>query len=195
MKMQIVFAHGAGAPSSSPWMSDWAGRLDALGEVTAFDYPYMRAGQKAPDRLPKLIAAHRDVLSAVRAHEKRRPVVLAGKSMGGRVGCHVALEQNVDALVCFGYPLASRGKLRDEVLVALRTPILFVQGDRDSLCPIDKLQEVRKRMTATSSLHIVEGGNHSLLVGKRRLKEAGLTQEDVDRESLSAVAAFLGSLE
>ena len=59
----FVFAHGAGAPSSSAWMVAWRGRLGTLGDVVAFDYPYMRAGRKAPDRLPVLIAAHRAVLA------------------------------------------------------------------------------------------------------------------------------------
>src|SRR5919198_1348059 len=109
------------------------------------------------------------------------PVVLAGKSMGSRVGCHVALEDPVAALVCLGYPLrGARGELRSEVLLALRTPVLFVQGSRDPLCPLDALEDVRRRMAATSALHVVEGGNHSLEVGVRELRARGETQESVD---------------
>jgi predicted alpha/beta-hydrolase family hydrolase len=112
--------------------------------------------------------------------------------MGSRVGCHVALEEPVDALVCLGYPLRSpRGELRSEVLLALRTPILFVEGTRDPLCPLDALEDVRRRMRAPSSLHVVEGGNHSLEVGVRALREAGETQDDVDARALAAVAAFV----
>ena len=54
--------------------------------------------------------------------------------------------------------------MRDEVLVALRTPILFVQGSRDALCPLPRLEAVRARMTAPSTLLVVDGGNHSLEV-------------------------------
>ena len=120
----FLFAHGAGAPSSSAWMVAWRKRMATLGDVTAFDYPYMRAGRKAPDRLPVLIDAHRAVLAKVRARAKG-PLFLAGKSMGGRVGCHVALEEPVAGVICLGYPLQSgaTGALRDEVLVALRAPI------------------------------------------------------------------------
>ena len=91
---------------------------------------------------------------------------LIGKSMGGRVGCHLALEEQVAGVICLGYPLQSgaTGAMRDEVLVALRTPILFVQGSRDSFCPLDQLAAVRARMTAPSTLLVVEGGNHSLEV-------------------------------
>ena len=100
----FLFAHGAGAPSSSAWMVAWRKRLATVGDVTAFDYPYMRAGRKAPDRLPVLIDAHRAVLAKVRARAKG-PLFLVGKSMGGRVGCHLALEEPVAGVICLGYPL------------------------------------------------------------------------------------------
>jgi len=187
----ILFAPGAGAPSSSPWMSAWAERLGTVGEVVRLDYPYALAGRRSPDRLPVLVEAHRAALAAARAG-RSGPVVLAGKSMGSRVGCHVALEARVDALVCLGYPLRGvRGELRSEVLLALRTPILFVEGSRDALCPLDALEEVRRRMRAPSALHVVEGGNHSLEVGVRALRAAGETQADVDARALEAIAAFL----
>ena len=188
----FLFAHGAGAPSSSAWMVAWRKRMATLGDVTAFDYPYMRAGRKAPDRLPVLIDAHRAVLAKVRARAKG-PLFLAGKSMGGRVGCHVALEEPVAGVICLGYPLQSgaTGALRDEVLLALRVPILFVQGSRDSLCPLDKLAEVRARMTAPSTLLVVEGGNHSLEVSAAQRKASGATQADSDARVLDAIRTFV----
>jgi predicted alpha/beta-hydrolase family hydrolase len=197
-RRRILLAHGAGLPSSSPWMQGWSERLATLGEVTSFDYPYMAEGRKRPDRLPKLIAAHTAALDAVRAAGDG-PIILAGKSMGSRVGCHVANAQHeagtpVAAVVCFGYPLASMGnrdKLRDEVLLALRTPVLFVQGTRDRLCPLDLLAEVRARMTAPSVLHVVEAGDHSLRITKTRMKTEGITPDDVDDGILAAVRTFL----
>jgi hypothetical protein len=192
----VLLAPGAGAPSSSAWMQSWAKRLSAVGRVVAFDYPYMREGRKSPDPLPRLIAAHRAALAAARSPDGEQ-VVLAGKSMGGRVGCHAALEDQVDALVCLGYPLKGAGaarKVRDQVLLALRTPILFAQGDRDPLCPLDLLAEVRPRMQARSELCVVEGGDHSLAVRKTELARRGETQDDVDRRVLAAIEAFVGGL-
>jgi len=96
--------------------------------------------------------------------------------------------------VCFGYPLASMGKkksIRDEVLLALRVPILFIQGTRDSLCPLDLLASVRERMTAPNQLHLVEGGDHSLTVSAGQRKATGETQADSDARVLAAVKAFL----
>ena len=187
----FLLAPGAGASSSHPRMLDFARLLAPLGAVRAFDYPYRLAGRKRPDPLPQLIASHRIALEAL---GDPRAVVLAGKSMGGRVGCHLALEAPVAALVCFGYPLCGAGdraKLRDQVLLDLTTPILFVQGTRDRLCPLDLLEGVRRRMTAPSRLHIVTGGDHSLIVSKSQLKASDLSQPDIDRAIGEAVAAFV----
>ena len=123
--------------------------------------------------------------------------MLIGKSMGGRVACHLSLEEKVDGLVCLGYPLCAMGdrtKLRDEVLRALNTPILFVQGLRDPLCPLDLLERVRTEMKTQNVLHIVNGGDHSLRVPKRQLQASGQTQEDIDQRILKAIVGFVDQL-
>ena len=189
----LLFAHGAGAGSCHPWMRQWVKLLDSVGDVRTFDYPYMATGSRRPDRLPKLIAAHRTALDAQRRFHPG-PVVLIGKSMGGRIGCHVALEEKVDALICLGYPLCGGGdceKLRDEVLRKLSTPILFVQGTRDSLCPLDVLKRVRAQIPCPNELVVVRGGDHSLVVTKKQLKEDGETQEAVDSRVLDAIQSFV----
>src|SRR5438034_789715 len=193
----LLFAPGAGAPSSHPWMQDWKKRLSKIGVVETFDYDYMRAGRKRPDRLPQLIAAHRKALEAAREKHHPDSTFLIGKSMGGRIGCHVSLEERVNGLVCLGYPLCAMGdpiKLRDEVMRALTTPILFVQGTHDSLCPLDLLARVRAEMKAPNFLHVVEGGDHSLRVPKRLLQANGQTQEDIDQQIFRAIAGFVDQL-
>jgi len=188
----FLFAPGAGAPSTSDWMRSWRERLSSLGEVRTFDYPYMRAPRRrSPDRLPVLIEAHRAQLAELRAGAAG-PVFLIGKSMGGRIGCHLALEEAVTGLVCLGYPLrsAATGALRDQVLLALQAPVLFVQGTRDPLCPLDLLAEVRLRMTAPSTLHVVDGGDHSLAVSATARKARGETQADSDARVLEAIRSF-----
>jgi predicted alpha/beta-hydrolase family hydrolase len=172
-------------------MQRWKKRLGEIGDVETFDYDYMREGRKRPDRLPQLIAAHRAALAQMRT-KTSGPIILIGKSMGGRIGCHVALEEKVNGVVCLGYPLCAMGdraKLRDKVLLALQTPILFMQGTRDVLCPADLLETVRLKMTAPNFLHTVEGGDHSLLVRKKDLVNE--TQDDVDQRIAKAISDFL----
>jgi predicted alpha/beta-hydrolase family hydrolase len=193
MKPSFLFAPGAGAPSTHPWMQKWKERLEAIGEIVLFDYDYMREGRKRPDPPSQLIAAHRRALAQLREKTSGK-VFLIGKSMGGRIGCHVSLEEKVAGLICLGYPLCAMGdrtKLRDKVLRDLQTPILFVQGTRDPLCPLDLLNEVRKQMTAPNSLYLVEGGDHSLRLTKRELQAASETQAAVDDKILATIHKFV----
>src|ERR1051325_3775101 len=194
MKPFFLFAPGAGAPSSHPWMQRWKNRLSEVGDVLTFDYNYMIQGRRRLDPLAQLIATHRKALTAARANTGA-PIFLIGKSMGGRIGCHVSLEEKVSGLICLGYPLCAMGdrtKLRDQVLRDLRTPILFVQGTRDVLCPLDLLEQVRTQMSAPNFLHIVEGGDHSLLVRKKDLGNE--TQENVDLRIAAAIKDFVARL-
>jgi predicted alpha/beta-hydrolase family hydrolase len=156
----------------------------------------MVEGRKSPDRLPQLIECHRAALRRACA-DHEGPVILVGKSMGGRVGCHLSLEEEVSGLICFGYPLCAGGdpsKLRDQVLLALRAPVLFVQGTRDPLCPLDLLEQVRQKMTAEHRLHVVEAGDHSLQVTKTHLKKTGETQDDIDQRITRAIQDFVAAL-
>ena len=194
-ELLILFAHGAGVPSTSPWMQAWAERLSTLGRVVPFDYPYARAGRRAPDRLPVLLEAHREALREAREGHAG-PVFLAGKSMGSRIGCHLALEESVNGVVCFGYPLVAPGRrgrpasTRDQVLLDLRVPVLFLQGTRDRLCPLPLLDKVRDRMDALSFLHAVEGGDHSLTLSRKAVDEHGVDQATSDDHILAAVRDF-----
>jgi len=195
----LLLAPGAGAGSDSPWMRAWRDRLAAIvsesggtaSRVETLDYPYRRAGRKAPDKLPILIEAHRQALADARARGPAGArVVLAGKSMGGRVGCHLALTESVAAVLCLGYPLrGTKGALRDEVLLGLRVPVLFVQGTRDPLCPLDLLEQVRPRMTAPNEIFVVQGGNHSLEVPRSQSQAAS------DQAVIQAIGAFLAGVD
>src|SRR5690349_16549961 len=97
----FLFAPGAGAPSTHPWMQKWTERLSSVANVMAFDYDYMRENRKRPDPLPQLVAAHSAALARARMGDE--PVFLIGKSMGGRIGCHVSLAEKVTGLICLGY--------------------------------------------------------------------------------------------
>jgi len=183
----FLFAPGAGAPSTSAWMQAWRARLSTLGHVATFDYPYMKAGRRMPDRAPVLIAAHAEALAQARAVYPGDRVFLIGKSMGSRMGCHLALDTPVTGLICLGYPLisGSSGAKRDQVLLALRAPILFVQGTNDELCPLSELATVRAKMQAPNELCVVIGGDHSLEISRAK------SQRDAVEASNAAVLAAI----
>jgi uncharacterized protein len=192
----FLLAHGAGAGSTSQWMQKWARLLGEIGSVETFDYRYQAAGKKRPDPLPQLVETH---ASALRAGQTLHgdEVVLVGKSMGGRVGCHLALIEPVLGNVCLGYPLVSpsgRGPLRDQVLLELERPVCFIQGTRDPLCPLPELDKVIAKRHAPSVLHVVSGGDHSLAVTKTQLARDGQTQEMLERQCLAVIANFCAGL-
>ena len=156
-----------------------------------------RQGQRRhqPDPLKTLIQAHRDAITEAKKDGDK--VVLIGKSMGSRVSCHVSLEDGVavDGIVCLGYPLQAQGRrvrgTRDEVLRELRSPVMFVQGTRDRMCPIRSLDAIRQDLEVPNYIHVVDGGDHSLIVRKTQLDELGKNQDDLDRAAVDAIKAFL----
>jgi hypothetical protein len=183
-------------------MQAWARRLGTLGVVVTFDYPYLQQGRKAPDKAPVLLEAHRAAFDDVRRAYGARPVIFTGKSMGSRMGVtlagamHAAGEPGPVGVVCFGYPLRALGSgaLRDQVLCDLRTPILFVQGTRDHLCPLEDLAKVRPAMVAPNELFVVEGGDHSLELRKKDVTASGRSQDAWDAAVLAAILAFVERL-
>lgn len=198
MSPVVVFAHGAGAPSSSDWMIRWkellAKALQAV-EVVTFDYPYISGGKRgAPPKAEKLVDFHAKVAKKTLAKYPGHPLILVGKSMGSRVSCMVAGEEGVDAsaVVCLGYPLKGmNGAVRDETLLQLTVPTMFVQGSKDGFCPLEKLEPVRKKMKFVNELHVIEGGDHSFKIAKKHLLSKGSTQEEAEDQAVRAIAKFV----
>ncbi|KAL6986378.1 hypothetical protein U1Q18_019744 [Sarracenia purpurea var. burkii] len=196
----VVFAHGAGAPSSSDWMIRWkdmlAKGLEAV-EVVTFDYPFI-CGEKrgAPPKAEKLVDFHVEVVQKAVAKYPEHPLILVGKSLGSRVSCMVAEEDGVgaSAVVCLGYPLEGmKGTLRDETLLQLKVPTMFVQGSKDGLCPLEKLEPIRKKMKSVNGLHVIEGGDHSFKIGKKFLQSKGSSQEEAEDHAIRAIAMFVSN--
>jgi len=191
----LLFAHGSGAGQGHPFMQAWRGWLATFCDVETFEYDYMQAGKSFPDKMPRLIARHREVLEEVAPKYPQQKLFFIGKSMGSRVGCHLANElPDADApagLICLGYPLKGRTAVRDEVLRELRRPILFVQGTRDPLCPLPLLHEVLPTLSSPHELHVVDGGDHSLKLRRKDERELATTQEDSDRAAVAAVRRFV----
>jgi hypothetical protein len=157
--------------------------VDEGFDTVAFNYAYTAEGRRAPDRLPKLVAVHEGVVEWV-VSELGVPV-LAGKSMGGRVGGHVAAHGRVHpaGLVYFGYPLVAMGKSepRDTShLDEVKIPQLFISGTRDRMGPPALIVSLAGRVPNGRVVQ-VDSGDHSL----NPLKSSGLSLADV----LPSVAA------
>ena len=162
----VVLAHGAGAGQSHPFMAGMRERLASSFAVTTFDYPYIAAGRRAPDRMEILLECHRAVANAAAADADR--LVLGGKSMGGRMASHLEAPEPA-ARFFLGYPLVPIGKTepRDTShLDRITTPMLFVQGERDRLGPPHLITGVVARLAAASMV-VINEADHAFNVPRR----------------------------
>jgi uncharacterized protein len=186
----LVLAHGAGAGQQHPFMTTMASGFAARGiDVVTFDFPYMRARRKIPDRPPVLEKAFEGVVAAAQQWSAAARFFIGGKSMGGRMATHLGAAHlaGLSGIVVFGYPLHPPGKpqqLRVEHLPSITVPVLIVQGERDTFGTPGELRTAIGSMKAAVDLHIVPRGDHSLAVAGRR-------REDVLNEVVDRAAAWM----
>jgi hypothetical protein len=178
----LVLAHGAGAGQKSAWMVKAVRALAERGiSCATFDFPYITAGRKVPDKAPVLEAHWRAMLEEAKAAFGALPLFIGGKSMGGRIASHIAAEgiDGVRGLVFFGYPLHPPGqpdKRRDAHLPRIAQPMLFIQGAADTFGNETEMLALVPTLQR-AELHIVPGGDHSFKVrGGARAVEAAFEQ-------------------
>jgi uncharacterized protein len=192
----LVLAHGAGAGQRSHFMVLAAKELAARGVTTAtFDFPYVIERRKVPDKAPVLEESWRQALAAAQKDPAFAglPLLIGGKSMGGRMASHIAAQQvgGIRGVVFFGYPLHPPGRpdqRRDAHLPDVREPMLFVQGTRDPFGTADDIKAMLPRLSAGTSVHEIVDGDHSFKV---RVKIAGRSQDAVFAEMFDEAAAFI----
>ena len=187
----LVLAPGAGADMNHEFMVAVTGELTGRGlRVVRFNFLYAEQGRKSPDRAPVLEDTFRSVVEHVRGFTTGQPLFLGGKSMGGRIASQVvANDLECAGLVYLGYPLHPPGRpdrIRDDHLYRIERPMLFVEGTRDPFCPIETLQEVRKRIP-DSTLVLIDDGDHTFKVRKA----SGRTTPEVWAEVASAAAGWM----
>jgi predicted alpha/beta-hydrolase family hydrolase len=148
--------------------------------TATFDFPYITAGRKVPDRAPVLEAHWREVLEEAKGHLAELPIFIGGKSMGGRIASQIAAQgvDGVSGLLFFGYPLhppGQPGKRRDAHLPDIKAPMLFIQGAADTFGNEAELGALIPSLP-NATLHIVPTGDHSFKVrGGAKAVEAAFT--------------------
>ena len=170
----ILLAHGAGAPMDSRSMTAIANALAVVGlRVARFEFGYMagrRSGiRKPPPRAETLIPEYRAAIETLGAGG---PLVIGGKSMGGRVASLLADEAfqqgKAKGLLCLGYPFHPPDKptqLRTKHLEALKAPALIVQGTRD---PFGTREDVSAyHLSDSIEILWLEDGDHDLTPRKK----------------------------
>jgi len=184
-KAQVVLAHGAGAAMDSWFMNSLALQLaERSFNVVRFEFPYMQARRelgirRPPDRMPRLLEYWHTVVQSVRK-ETSLPIIVGGKSMGGRAASQLLAENHalkgVIGGACFGYPFyppRKPEKPRVAHLLALSKPLLICQGTRDALGSPDIIASYS--LSPSITVTWLDSADHDF----KPLKRSGQTQADV----------------
>ena len=166
----LLLYPGAGSDRDHSSLIAVEERLGGRASTNRFDFPYRREGRRAPDRAPKLMASIREDLAGF--SRRRGPVVMGGRSMGGRMTTMVAAGVDgggpvarLAGLVLVCYPLHPPGKpenLRVEHLPDITVPCLFISGTKDPFGSPDELTEWTAPISAPVEHLWIEGGRHDL---------------------------------
>lgn len=158
---------GAGSNRDHSSLVSLEERLAPL-PVARVDFPYRRAGRKAPDRAPVLVdCVVREVKEFAALNSCRSSsLVIGGRSMGGRM-CSMAVADGLAAkgLVLISYPLHPPAKpqnLRVEHLSNIAVPTLFVHGTNDPFGSPAELRRHARRVTGDVTFQFIERGRHDL---------------------------------
>ena len=169
-ELTILLAHGAGAPMDSASLNASAKALANTGaRIARFEFAYMASrrtasGKKPPPRAETLKSEY---IAAIDALDWKGPLIIGGKSMGGRVASMIADQLHdsgrIAGLLCLGYPFHPIGKpdqLRTGYLVEVRTPTLIVQGTRDLFGTREEVANYK--LSKAIEVFWLEDGDHDL---------------------------------
>ena len=195
-RAMLILAHGAGAGMRHPFMNQLAAALAKRGVATLrYQFPYMEAGRRGPDRAPLLEATVRAAVAEAARAAPDLALFAGGKSMGGRMTSQAQAAEplaGVRGLVLVGFPLHPPGApatTRADHLARVRAPMLFLQGTRDELAGLDLLAPIVLAMPH-AFLQVVDGADHGfrLPAAEARLRSAIDELADVAAEWMTALS-------
>jgi predicted alpha/beta-hydrolase family hydrolase len=175
-QLGLLLFPGAGSASTHPSLVAIESTLAPLSiPVQRSDFPYRKAGRRAPDRTPVLLDCVRAEHAAFveRTGLAADRIVLGGRSMGGRM-CSMAVAEGLPAagLVLISYPLHPPGKpeqLRIAHLPAITVPCLFIHGTRDPFGSPDELTHHAAAIAGAVSHVWIDGARHDLKGADERI--------------------------
>ncbi|MCF4171725.1 alpha/beta family hydrolase [Vibrio sp. McD22-P3] len=187
----FLFAHGAGAGMDHEFMQDVTTRLAEKGvRVARFNFPYMEkraidGRKRPPDRAPKLLEAMTAVIEEV---ADGQPIVIGGKSMGGRMASMLSEHPMVQSIACLGFPFHPPGKpenYKGAHLATIDKPILIIQGERDTFGKFEEFEQFEFSDQVSTSF--IPDGDHSF----KPRKSSGFTEAQNRQLAVDRLALFI----
>jgi predicted alpha/beta-hydrolase family hydrolase len=194
----FVFAHGAGAGMTHPFMETFATGLGERGVASLrYQFPYMEKSSRRPDPPAIAQAAVRAAVAEAGLSCPGLPLIAGGKSFGGRMTSQAQASAplaGVRGLAFLGFPLHPAGKPssdRAKHLAEVHVPMLFMQGTRDNLAELTLMEPVVASLGPSASLHLVREADHSFHV----LARSGRNDREVMKEILDTFSTWIGAIE
>jgi predicted alpha/beta-hydrolase family hydrolase len=170
----LTLAHGAGAGMDHSFMETLADALSKVGIATLrFNFPFAENKKGRPDT-PAV--AHMTIEAAIkkaRELQPKLPLFVSGKSFGGRMSSQYLAahaDSSISGIIFYGFPLHPSGKPsteRADHLNALKIPMLFLQGTKDTLATLELIETVSASLKKKATLIKFEGADHSFKAGKK----------------------------
>jgi len=194
----FVFAHGAGAGMTHPFMETFATGLGERGVASLrYQFPYMEKSSRRPDPPAIAQAAVRAAVAEAGLSCPGLPLIAGGKSFGGRMTSQAQASAplaGVRGLAFLGFPLHPAGKPssdRAKHLAEVHVPMLFMQGTRDNLAELTLMEPVVASLGPSASLHLVREADHSFHV----LARSGRNDREVMKEILDTFSIWIGAVQ
>ena len=193
-RVGVVLAHDVEGSIDQEKLARLQQALSERGNLTLrFNFPYAEAGKKRPDP-PHLLERTLRAASATLLRDRENAparLIIGGYGLGAQVATRVVAQGlKVDGIACLGFPLHPSGKpnqQRAEALFRLICPLLFIQGDRDAHCRVDRLEGLLRRIGAPTQLHVVTDCGQGLELIKRTER----IPEEIHAETVEAFDRFI----
>ncbi len=193
----FVFAHGAGAGMTHPFMASLCDEVCQLGIATLrYQFPYMEQGSKRPDAPALCYATVRAAVLEATRLAPQLPLFAGGKSFGGRMTSQAqAIDPlpGVRGLIFVGFPLHPASKpdnKRARHLSQITIPMLFLQGDRDALASMSLLRPMASGLGTLATLAVMEHADHSFHVPVK----SGRTDSQLRKDMAGSIARWIEKL-
>ena len=145
----LIFTHGAGGTLSSDGIANFSSGFATQSSIVCF---------KGNMNLTSRVKMFAEVMG-----DQNFATCLGGRSMGARAAV-MAATPNTQQLVLVSYPLHTNKEMRDQILLEMEhcVDVLFIVGDKDTMCHLSRLQSVRNKMKCKTWLLVVQGADHGM---------------------------------
>lgn len=185
-KFSFYMAHGAGLGHTGGFLDRFAVTFCRTKKMNylplTFDYMAQiesTGKRRPPTRFPQLVEEYKSKLDV---DAKKASIIVAGKSMGGRVASQLSSDERVACIVCLGFPFYQQGKPEKHRLTFLENiekPCLIIQGTRDALGKPAWVEQ--QSLNPNIKLHWFEGADHDFNVLKSTAKSQSQVTDEINQ--------------